>query len=292
MGPVFPKFVRCKLSLAAYLYDESAVVSLVARGVGVNTNDKWLGPPPNAAVFGGHLSIVNLLLGLKADPNIPNGLDTIEDSDMKGGSPIMRLLLQNDEVNPNKTTFCSDRNAMIMVYHPGSSPLEAALLSPEHDRMAELLLQQKDALYTITDEVLLTASPRSRPPPFPTLRYKIKRGIYRGQTPFHAVIFNGHQSIVELLLEYKAAYRNSKDGYHRTPLLAAVWRGRAKIACLILQQPGIDITWIDCQGCTAASYSAQRGYLGILKAHTVLENVDKHGRTLLIWAARNEYTSF
>lgn len=184
MGPVFPKFVRCKLSLAAYLYDESAVVSLVARGVDVNANDKWLGPPLNAAVFGGHLSIVNLLLGLKADPNIPNGLDTIEDSDMKGGSPIMRLLLQNDEVNPNKTTFCSDRNAMIMVYHSGyvivrllghklislkiryyrprSSPLEAALLSPEHDRMAELLLQQKDALYTITDEVLLTAVSRKQ----------------------------------------------------------------------------------------------------------------------------------
>lgn len=38
----------------------------------------------------------------------------------------------------------------------------------------------------------------------------------------------------------------------------------------------------------------QRGYLGTLRAlykrdDTVLDNVDKHGRTLLIWTARNGY---
>lgn len=163
--PVFPKLVRSKLSLAAYLGDETAVVSLVAQGADVNANDEWLGPPLNAAVYGGHLSIVQFLLSHKADINFR----------AYQGSPLtiaahkkdkrMGLLLENGEIDPGRTQKDPAKNALYVACRSGDidivrlllshkcvrlsprrtlwySPLEGALVGG-HETIAHLLLRRQ-----------------------------------------------------------------------------------------------------------------------------------------------------
>lgn len=163
---VFPKLARSKLSLAAYLGDETAVVSLVAQGADLNANDEWLGPPLNATVYGGHLPIVQFLLSHKADINfrVYQG-SPLTIAAHKKNKRMVQLLLENDEIDPGRTQKDPAKNALYVACRSGDidivrlllshkcvrlsprrtlwySPLEGALVGG-HETIAHLLLRRQ-----------------------------------------------------------------------------------------------------------------------------------------------------
>ncbi|ODM17360.1 hypothetical protein SI65_07035 [Aspergillus cristatus] len=293
----------CELSLShkrmsQVVRNKLALVSLVAQGADVNVNDEWLGPPLNAAVCGGHLSIVQFLLNHKADINfrVYQGSPLILAAHKKD-KRMVRLLLGNDEIDPGRTQKEPAKNALLE---------DNDAHNYQHMARDMLCWAAKHGRVSVWPDISPNPPPGHDnycPPSYfaavnghhAIVRLLLQRSNirpnlkYAGQMPLHAAIQYGNNYIAQLLLEHKAVDRNAKDGYHRTPLSAAIWSGRTKTACLILQQLGINITFTDCHGRTAASYAAQRRRrLRFILEHRggILNKQDKFGFTGLIMAVR------
>lgn len=267
--PLLPRMVYNKLSLAAFLGDKAVVASLIDQGADVNHCDLWLGPPLNAAVLGGHLAIVGLLLKHRADPNVvgylgPPVMIAVKRRDEK----MVQLLLQNHMLNPNLTKRESDENAVYLACSAGDtgivklllahkrtklkahagnppSPLEPALLGG-HERIAELLLSRKDLWPgAITYKTLSVAQQHGRARML-RLLLDAKQAMsvdytHESRWLLRSAVAIGQTSIVEALLERPDnnphhCYYGSSDDTH---LLVATMKGHYDVVRALLQRPDI-----------------------------------------------------
>ena len=62
-----------------------------------------------------------------------------------------------------------------------------------------------------------------------------------GQTPILLAATEGHEGVVQLLLEWKDVKADAADGYGRTPLLCASSRGNSRVVKLLLEREGMKI---------------------------------------------------
>ncbi|KAJ6572670.1 ankyrin repeat-containing domain protein [Mycena sp. CBHHK59/15] len=103
---------------------------------------------------------------------------------------------------------------------------------------------------------------------------------------------NGHQHILELLLQRDEVDANTHDFFSCTPLSYAAQQGGKAVVELLLQRDEVDPNTLDRYSRTPLSYAAQRGHQDIVELLPQREDVhpntlDSYSRTPLSYAAEN-----
>ncbi|RYP10462.1 hypothetical protein DL764_000645 [Monosporascus ibericus] len=111
-----------------------------------------------------------------------------------------------------------------------------------------------------------------------------------GQTPLLLAARKGHEAVVKLLVERDDVETDSKDENGRTPLSwAAEWRAEAVVK-LLVGRNDVETDSKDEDGRTPLSWAAERGHEAVVKLLVGRDDVetdskDGHGWTPLSWAA-------
>lgn len=164
------------------------------------------------------------------------------------------------------------------VYNPEERhayPLFAALANGHREAVRALLQLQNDSVDS--DKIIARLSYGKE--------FKNKR-----QTPLLWAAENGHQEIVQLLIEKGANIESKNSRYSQTPLLWAAENGHQEIVQLLVEK-GADIESKDTSsGRTPLLWAARNGHQGIVQL-LVEKGVNIETKysscwTLLLWAAR------
>jgi ankyrin repeat protein len=113
-----------------------------------------------------------------------------------------------------------------------------------------------------------------------------------GLTPLFLAASNGHEALVELLLEQDGVVADSKDNHCRTPLLWAAEKGHEVVVKLLLAKDDVDPDSKDRWGKTPLSWAAENGHETVVKLLLAKDDVDpdskdERSQTPLSWAAEN-----
>ena len=89
-----------------------------------------------------------------------------------------------------------------------------------------------------------------------------------GQTPILLAASEGHERVVQLLLERKDVKADAADGYGRTPLLCASGKGHSGVVKLLLEREDVSINRVDKNGQTPLLSAAEDGSVERSEEHT------------------------
>ena len=112
----------------------------------------------------------------------------------------------------------------------------------------------------------------------------------RGQTPLVCAAGNGHEEVVKLLLEHEDIYPNLSDEDGCGPLEYAAFYGHEGVVKLLLEQEDVDPNLSDKDGYGSLGLAAIKGHEGVVKLLLERESVDpnrrnQEGQTPLLCAA-------
>ena len=217
----------------------------------------------HGAAFLGVMGAVPSVLGMrKWDVNAGDctGMTALTWAAERGHKEDVKMLLEREEVNPNKADIKYGRTPLAWAAEKG------------HDGIVKMLLEREDVNPDQADT-----------------KY--------GWTPLSRAAENGHDGIVKMLLEREKVNPDQPDTeYRQTPLSLAAKNGHDRIVNLLLDQEDVNSDKADSEyGQTPLSLAAKNGHDGIVKM--LLEQVDAnpnqpdavYGRTPLSWAAKNGY---
>ncbi|KAM6524164.1 hypothetical protein FSOLCH5_004768 [Fusarium solani] len=97
----------------------------------------------------------------------------------------------------------------------------------------------------------------------------------RGWTPLAWAAMKRHGAVIKLLLE-NGADADSRDVYHRTPLLLTAEMGHGTIVSLLLATEGVDADSRDGTGSTPLFHAAENGHATVLNMFLTTGKVDIH----------------
>ena len=115
-----------------------------------------------------------------------------------------------------------------------------------------------------------------------------------GLTPLHEAAAAGHTAVVKLLLSHDDIAVNSQDQNGDTPLSCAAWNGHEAVVKLLLSHDDIAVNSQDKNRDTPLLCAVWNGYEVVVKlllSHDdiTVNSQNKNGDTPLLWAASNGY---
>jgi len=115
-----------------------------------------------------------------------------------------------------------------------------------------------------------------------------------GYTPLSHAARGGYEGVVKVLLERGGVNPDRPDNYGDTPLLHAASGGYERVVTVLLERGDVDTDWTDCYGRTPPLHAARGEYEGVVKV--LLERggvnpdkADKFGDRPLSYAAKCGY---
>ncbi|CAH0000550.1 unnamed protein product [Clonostachys byssicola] len=259
------------LHLAASLGNVSAVMSLLARGVDPNQNHSLYGYALIAAIFSGHVEIVQHFVKHGADLNVQplvgeppvvlaaqrnskdivdllakegrvqvnnsckNGLTALLWAVRRGWLDTVQTLLGREDIDPDSLTAWGD------------SPLATAIKC-RHDDIVRLLISRLDVGLKFRSGVqgqLLAAVRRGSCEIMNLLldKYRLNPNIHlkADKSLLGLAVFWRQKSIVVLLLKHKDVDPNYRQqDTHPTPLMIAIDNGDTKMVELLIAHKGLN----------------------------------------------------
>ncbi|OAL23237.1 hypothetical protein AYO22_06287 [Fonsecaea multimorphosa] len=189
----------------------------------------------------------------------------LDERDSSGRTPLAHAILNccSDVVE----TLIPATN--INFVEPDGQSLRLPLSSTKHKEMIELLLKYRASFQDIEID---------------------------HRDPLSWACENGHESMVELLLEHGHHKVNSRDSVDMSPLHFAALNGHESIAKLLLADPAVEVNARDSHDDTPLHMSAQGGHDSVLKLLLQHGDVDVNTRNIkgqnpLLAAARNGHES-
>ncbi len=285
------------LHLAAAAGYAGLVESLLAKGAEVNLVDEAGRTPLSYAVDKHYLPVVQLLVTAHANPNAGSSHLPLTLAAFYGDMPALKLLLANG-ADPNLSTKLNadyyNRVYGLTSVGGNATPLTAAVSQKHPDAVAELIQAKADPNGSTADGYPLIFSALSD---HPTLKALLEGGANpnlldrEARSPLlSAVMMQGGQPAVELLLGHKAHVNVGRAGYGWTPLHEAANRGNKAIAELLLKA-GADVNARDRGGSTPLYRAVANKHLEtaefLLTNHADPNAKDNSGQTPLHDAVLN-----
>jgi len=284
------------LHLAAAAGYAGLVESLLAKGAEVNLADEAGRTPLSYAVDKHYLPVAQLLVAAHANPNAGSSHLPLTLAAFYGDMPALKLLLANG-ADPNLSTKLSadyyNRVHGLTSIGGNATALTAAVSQKHPDAVAELIRAKADPNGSTADGYPLIFSALWDAP---TLKALLEGGANpnlldrEANSPLlSAVIRQGQQPAVELLLAHKANVNVGRAEYGWTPLHEAANRGNKAIAELLLKA-GADVNAKDRGGWTPLHRAVDNKHLEVteflLANHADTNSKDSSGATPLHYAVR------
>jgi len=223
---------------------------LISEGADVNARDQQGWTPALAALYGGELAVIDLLVEKGADTNTPHlaaytgdlrGIKRLLEKDTRvdslEGLTLLHAAAAGGHTDVVEFLIAEGFEATATTEDYETTPLHLAALSG-HKEAAELLIDKGADL---------------------------NQENSNGATPLHVAAGNGHRPIAELLIEAGAevnAQKNNKWG--ETPLHYATWAGHNDVARLLIAR-GANVNARDNEQSTPLHFAANRGHKDVLE---------------------------
>ncbi|KAF6767879.1 hypothetical protein AHF37_09814, partial [Paragonimus kellicotti] len=241
--------------------------------------------PLRAAAMTNNVDLVTLLLSAGADPDYQDayGRTTLYLLALEGELDMADLLLHT----PSPGAHARPGSAAAVGANPvladdeGRCPLHVATWQG-HLSMVKLLLQGRNL--DMADLLLHTPSPgaHARPGSAAAVGANPVLADDEGRCPLHVATWQGHLSMVKLLLQAGTPV-DIRDREGRTPLQLSAWQGHAAICHLLLHEGNARVDAVCSQGATSLCIAAQEGHHDVcavlLQAGANPFQADSHGRT-------------
>ena len=247
-----PQDGNTPLRLAAAFGQEKLAQLLLDHGAQLNPRNTSMATPLASAVISQHVPVVKVLLGAKADPNLPF------------------IFSQNATRTPLYVAV-TEKNAELvgLLLEHGANPN----IEDEADHDTPLLASTKRQLTEITALLLkANADPNTHDP--------------AGQAPLHFSLTEPGST--ELLLDHQAQV-NAKDNAGETPLHWAAGAGLKSAAALLIER-GANLNAVDKHGDTPLHFAVVAGRTEMtefLLAKGADPNISDHdGQTPLDWVKK------
>ena len=209
---------------------------------------------------------------------------------VKGHEGVVKLLLEQEEVNPNQADTACGRTPLSWAAKQGHHGVVKMLLeredvNPDHRDNCfgrTPILSAAEGGHEGTVKMLLECA-RVNP--------ELSDALH-GRTPLSWAAGNGHEGVVKMLLEQKEVNPDQPDTeYGRTPLSWAAQRGREEVVKMLLGREDVNPDQADAYGRMPLSWAVEYRHEGVVKMLLEREDVNPdqpdtyYGRTPISWAA-------